>query len=81
MAQIKEPPLNRAKRMFDLNAPRISDSTTAEVEQLLNDAIQELVFAIHHSQVDELPETCARLVQAQRNITCAADKLTEGREL
>lgn len=58
-------------------ARAISNDTHAKVEDLLNKAVHELVFASHHSEQDEAEDALTCLVQAQMNIEAVSDMLLD----
>lgn len=47
---------------------KINDALHAEVERQLNLTIHELVFAIKHSDDDQVDDACNCLITAQSNI-------------
>lgn len=55
----------------------ITDDTHARVEELVNKAIHELVFACHNAEHDEPEDALTHVVQAQWNIEAVADLLAK----
>lgn len=56
--------------------PRISNTEHAEIERLCNCAIHEIVFAVQHSDQDDVDDACQCLMTAQGNLERVAEMLS-----